>query len=155
MSDSHNDLKEKMNNLCTIGSRNIKLMLNKLIKDGDINAELYRLVLEIIDKDIQAKGISYYLYRDKVYVLKQRILNELVDKCKQYKIKYGISKNDENIICFELPKMKQLNFKHLFNDISDFPKYEKEIDEKSNLDKVEKCLMKQYKDLIEKRKKIK
>lgn len=77
-----NILQEKRNSFCGIGTNKIKRRLNKLSKT-DYVAKAIRLLLEIEDKNIQAKN-SYSKYKDKIYNKKYELIHELIDMCVRY-----------------------------------------------------------------------
>lgn len=116
-----------------MGTRKIKLFLNKQIKNGDNNARLYRLALEIEDKNIQAKNVYYY-YKDKVYHQKHLFILELAKACKDYGVTYGVQKSDNYsancIFFFELPNMEQISFHTNLScdEFHNYPTYNKEWD---------------------------
>ncbi|MDY4528878.1 MAG: hypothetical protein SPE11_13340, partial [Parabacteroides sp.] len=74
--------------MCGIGTRRIKLLLNRLAKAGDEMAGVYRLALELEDVNIQAKD-TYGKYRLKKYDLKEKMLRELIKVCKTNGFVYG------------------------------------------------------------------
>lgn len=157
------DAERKNNELCIqlstardsfcngMGTRKTKLFLNKQIKNGDNNARLYRLALEIEDKNIQAKNVYYY-YKDKVYYQKHLFILELAKACKDYGVTFGVQKSDNYsancIFFFELPNMKQISFHtNLSSDeFRNYPAYNKEWDGQINstLPKIEETLMNIY-----------
>ena len=95
-------LNGKRKSFCGIGTRKAKIRLNKLAKT-DILAKLYRLALEVEDKNINAK--AYPDYRDRYYEEKEDLLNALVDLVVANKVivGYHVDKSaDEN---YEYPLM--------------------------------------------------
>ncbi len=144
-------LSNKRKNMCGIGTRKVKLFLNKQIKLGDKNAELYRKILEIEDVNIQAKETSYY-YQDKVYREKEALLKELVELCQQNNVTFGYQHANNYstfyLLYFELPDLQQISFHcNLPKDyIEKLPKYEKDWDGlvNSTLDKIEQTLNNKY-----------
>lgn len=82
-------LMDSRENFCGIGTRKVKLLLNKKVKEGDKLAELYRTALEIEDQNIQAKK-TYGKYRQKTYDVKYYYIEKLVSMCKGCNIVYGI-----------------------------------------------------------------
>ena len=115
--------------MCGIGTRRIKLLLNRLAKAGDEMAGVYRLALELEDVNIQAKD-SYGKYRLKKYDLKEKMLRELINVCKTNGFVYGYQpcqgvREVRRILYFELPGTGQISFHCSIMD-SSIPKYEKE-----------------------------
>ena len=144
-------LSKKRENMCGLGTRKVKLFLNKQIKNNDINAELYRVALEVEDYNIQAKECRGK-FRDKKYNVKHKKIIELIDLCEKYGVKYGIEVKREHltnvIFYFELPKMRQISFHTSLynNDFDKYPKYDKEWDGEVNstLNKIEETLNNVY-----------
>lgn len=140
-------LSRKRENMCGLGTRKVKLFLNKQIKNNDINAELYRMALEVEDYNIQAKECRGK-FRDKKYNVKHRKIMELIDLCEKYGVKYGVEMKKERlsnaIFYFELPEMRQISFHTTLNnnDLDKYPKYDKEWDGEINstLNKIEETL---------------
>ena len=151
-------LHNKRNNFCNLGTRRIKLFLNKLIEQGDKVAEMYRLALETEDENIKAKENRYYA--DKHYNKKRELINSLINLCKENDVIYGIQDSDVKdtncIIYFDLPDCDQISFHNSFENMEDIPKYKNEWDgiPCSTLPKIEQAILKHYpekiKDLIEK-----
>ncbi|MBR6516916.1 MAG: hypothetical protein IKT40_08790 [Bacilli bacterium] len=144
------ELVNKRKTFCGVGTRKVKLMLNKLIKSGDINAQLYRLALEIEDKNIQAKDHKNYYYRDTIYYHKKMLIYDLIKLCSENNIVFGYHASDvrdtSNIIYFELPNTEQISFHVSLDDTTNIPIYEKEWDGLvcSTLDKLEKVIFETY-----------
>ena len=140
-------LEDKRTNMCGIGTRKLKIRLNKLSKE-DFRATLFRKTLECEDKNIQAKNSSFY-YVDKIYREKQELIEELIELSKKYNIIYGIQDSDVSkvnyIVYFELPNCEQISF---HSDLSnhDIPVYQKPWDGKINstLDKLEEAILKTF-----------
>ena len=84
-------LKDKRDTLCGIGTKKVKLFLNKQIKQGDINAKLYRLALEAEERNIMAKNTSFP-YQEKVYNVKKRLIMQLANECRLLGLNYGYQK---------------------------------------------------------------
>lgn len=130
--------------MCGVGTRKVKLMLNKKIKEHDKIAELYRLALEVEDCNISAKKYRGS-YKLDYYEKKTEKLKELVDLCLIYndeheenKVIYGkeMSSGRETnaILYFELPGCEQISFHTSLskNDASGIPNYGKAWDGKVN-----------------------
>lgn len=140
-------LHDKRETMCGVGSRQVKLMLNKQIKQGDKNAELYRKAIEVEDCNIRAKESNYF-YKEKIYKQKSRLLMELVDMCLRSDVVVGkqmVEGRETNcIIYFELPGVEQISFHTKLDDVeySLIPDYPKKWDGKtcSTLDKLEDAI---------------
>lgn len=109
-----NQLSNERTEMCGIGTRKVKLFLNKKIKEGDSIAYLYRIAVETEDANIKAK--KYYgEYRDKYYEDKMHYITLLISKCKEREdVVYGYQKNDaafpSHIMYFDLPGCEQISF---------------------------------------------
>lgn len=142
-------LRQARNQFCNIGTRKLKLRLNKLSKENT-DAEYIRRLLEVEDVNIRAKGTRPY-YRKRVYRIKDRMLRELVDFCEKHNYTYGAQETDDfstkEILYFELPDGIQVSF-HC-NHIP-AKKYEKEWDKQQNstLPKIEKYIEENFKDIL-------
>jgi hypothetical protein len=148
--DNYSSLIDKLEyqrgQFCGIGTRKIKIRLNKLAKT-ELNAKLYRLALEIEDKNISAK--KYEKYRDMYYMEKSDKIKELIKLCSDNNIVVGYQEKDDfglhiYIVYFELPHCEQISW-HTY-DVPHCNEYEKEWDGKENstLQKLEKAIMAQY-----------
>lgn len=149
-------LADSRKNFCGIGSRKIKLLLNKLSKTDNL-AKAYRIALEAEDKNISAKAAQfrygkYNKYTSKIYDQKQKLINELIKICQNNNYIFGYEKSDvkypNSIMYFELPGMEQISFHiNLSNDeLKNYPKYNGTWDGKENstLSKLEDAINKQY-----------
>lgn len=100
--------------MCGIGTRSVKLILNKKIKEGDDIAKLYRIAVEAEDSNIKAK--KYFgEYRDKYYNDKMYYITLLIEECKQREdVVFGYHNNEasfpSHIIYFDLPGCEQISF---------------------------------------------
>ena len=98
---------------CGIGTRKLKLRLNKLSKAGDKEAQLVRTLLEVEDKNIVAKDTSYY-YRDKVYDQKSALLRSATDLLDELGWRYGYTgktgKNAMYLVYVFLPGGAQVSW---------------------------------------------
>ena len=100
--------------MCGVGTRIVKLFLNKKIKEGDGIASLYRIAVEAEDSNIKAK--KYFgEYRDKYYVDKMQYIILLISECKQRQdVVYGYQDNEasfpSHIMYFDLPGCEQISF---------------------------------------------
>lgn len=147
-------LTEKRNTMCGIGTRRLKLFLNKLIKTGDIIAQCYRLALELQDTNIVAKR-QYGGYRDKAYEKKRDLLRELIGLCRTHGWMYGYQASSvigvDAIIYFELPDMEQISFHTRLRELGgDIPPYPKPWNGKENytLIAIEQAIMNRYGEAI-------
>lgn len=142
----------KREEMCGVGTRKVKLYLNKLIKEGDKKAEMYRKALEIEDANIMAK--RYFYYADTHYETKKKLINELIDLCEENDVIYGVQETDDysckHKIYFELPNCQQISFHNTFDNFYDLPKYKKEWDGQINstLNKLEEAILFNYGDAI-------
>lgn len=140
---------------CGIGSRNVKLLLNKL-SEYDFRAQILRLTLEIEDCSISAKLGSGEFVKYKYYE-KENLLYELIDCCNIDNINYGFKNSDINsvysIIFFDMP-FGQISW-HTNIEREDNKIYNKKWDGKENstLSKIEKYIVKNYSEEIERYKK--
>lgn len=144
-------LHDKRETMCGVGTRKIKLMLNRLVKQGDTTAELYRKAIEVEDCNIRAKETNYY-YKGKIYRQKSSLLMELVNRCLELGVPCGkqmVDGRETNcIVYFELPGVEQISF-HTTLDYAEqqiIPDYEKAWDGKvcSTLGKLEKAINEKY-----------
>lgn len=107
-------LEDSRESFCGLGTRKVKLLLNKLAKAGDSIAKLFRTALELQDVNITAK-IYFGEWRDHYYQRKEELIRELVDLCKTTpNVKYGY-KNEvgpctKQIIYFDLPGCGQISY---------------------------------------------
>ena len=143
-------------NFCGLGTRKVKLLLNKLAKTDDV-AKAYRMALEIEDKNILAKTTQdkygkYNDYTTKIYNAKYQLIKELISICKNNNYIFGYEKSDtkypNSIMYFELPDMEQISF-HV--DLSDdelktYPQYAGTWDRQENatLRKIENAINARY-----------
>lgn len=139
-------LKLKRENMCGIGTRKVKLMLNKKIKQGDFTAKIYRVALEIQDYNIKAKDAPFP-YSEKMYAKKEDLIDKLIEIYNESKLSFGYSEDKGQrvsfIVYFDLPLGNQISF---YSTVKrNIPAYEKEWDGlvNSTLDKLEKEI-KQY-----------
>lgn len=144
-------LKDKRLNFCGIGTNKIKRRLNKLSVDNKL-AKLYRVALEIEDKNIQAKN-STFNYKEKIYEVKKKLIDELIHLSEEYPIIYGKQKSNiidtTYIIYFEIPNCEQISFHTELSSPYKIPNYDKEWDKKINstLIKLEKGILDSFKNI--------
>lgn len=132
---------------CGLGTRKVKLQLNKLAKESK-EAEYVRRLLEVEDINIQAKANKWHKYKQKLYNKKEQLLKELVSFCKENGYVYGSQETDDystsTILYFELPDETQISF-HC-NGVEAKP-YTKEWDKKRNstLPKLQRYIVEHFK----------
>lgn len=143
-------LHDKRETFCTIGTRLVKLILNK--KNDDIS-KIYRLALEIEDVNIQAKEV-YWKYKRKKYEQKEKLLKELYELCAKNNVVCGkhneIGHLTTKILFFELPETEQISWHTNASFVDNVPVYPFLWDGKENstLNKLEGTISKRYKDDI-------
>lgn len=147
-----NQLKKERTDMCGIGTRNVKLILNRKIKEGDDIAKLYRLAIETEDANIKAKR---YLgkFRDKYYEDKMHNITLLVTECLDREdVVFGYQRNNvsypSHIIYFELPGCEQISFHCSLSEEDEqcIPYYEGAWDKKENstFPKLERAITNRY-----------
>lgn len=102
--------------MCGVGTKKVKLFLNARIKEGDMTAEMVRLLLEAETCNINAK--KYYSdYRSRYYDEKYDNVNKLLSflfSHKELSVKSGFQKSDVPpayyIVYFEHPSFGQISF---------------------------------------------
>lgn len=111
--------------MCGIGTRKVKLMLNKKIKQGDFTAKIYRVALELQDYNIKAKDAPFP-YSEKMYAKKEDLIDKLIKIYNESKLSFGCS--EDKGISFHSTVKRNIHV------------YEKEWDGlvNSTLDKLEK-----------------
>lgn len=128
------DLHRQRNEFAGIGTNKAKRRLNKLAQSSVI-AKAIRIALEIEDKSIQAKD-SCWSYKDKIYRVKEELIEELAKLFKDQNWIYGIQKSDvkptTHVVYFEIPDCEQISWHFTPNKISEFPVYSKDWDGKEN-----------------------
>jgi hypothetical protein len=135
-------LEDSRESFCGIGTRKIKLKLNKLIKDGNIDAKILRSLLELEDCNISAKKYVGK-YRTKYYDKKSALLKECIGLYNQNDLVCGFQKSDNYscnyVIYFEYGNV-QLSWHS--NSNYNLKKYPTEWDglENSTLYKLEKLI---------------
>lgn len=154
-------LNKERTDMCGVGTRTVKLILNKRIKEGDEIAKLYRLAVETEDANIKAK--KYFgEYRDKYYDDKMHYITLLVDECYgREDVVFGYQKNNRSfpshIIYFELPGCEQISFHCSLSeeDRQCIPYYDGTWDKKENstFPKLERAINSRYGEEISNKKK--
>lgn len=141
--------------MCGMGTRKVKLYLNKMIKQGDKVAELYRFALETEDYNIKAKDTNPF-YQDKVYRKKHEYILKLAGLCRALAVPFGWQPSDVRVVnavvYFELPGMEQISFHTELNEEEKkfMPMYSSEWDGKqlSTLWKIEAAIKSRFLDEI-------
>jgi hypothetical protein len=103
---------------CGIGSKKLKLRLNKLKKSGDKVASVLRNLIEAEDSNISAK--KYFgKYRTRYYENKEMYLMDSINDMKELEWTFGYSrevgKNAKYVMYVYLPNGSQLSW-HMVND---------------------------------------
>lgn len=146
----------------------MKLFLNSLIKKGDEIANMYRLILEAENHNINAKkyrNTSSFSYKDEYYAKKRKTIEELIrliieyNKTHSEKVVFGKQNSNVRetnlIVYFDLPGCEQISFHTDITSalLKDVPKYEKDWDGKVNstLRKVEAAVNARYKEELYKK----
>jgi hypothetical protein len=139
-------LEEARANFCGIGTRRIKLQLNKI---NCPKARAFRLALEIEDCSTQGKKYGWSEWSDKKYREKSELIEKLCKLCQIEGWTYG--KHDSlsfprHIVYFELPLCEQISF-HTNLTIA-VPDYDGVWDGKrhSTLSKLEKAITEYLRD---------
>lgn len=144
-------LHDKRETMCGMGTRKVKLMLNRLAKSGDVVAELYRKAVEVEDCNIRAKETSFY-YKGKIYRQKSALLLELANRCLELGVVCGKQmvegRETNSILYFELPGVEQISFHTTLDHAAQttIPDYGKDWDGKtcSTLRKIEQAITERY-----------
>lgn len=148
---------EKRNTMCGIGTRLVKVRLNKQVKKGDKVANLYRMALEIEDHNVKAKKRANTKFEEYAYTKKAVAIKELLSICADYvkegiNITYGKQEVDNPrtnyVVYFEFPNMEQISFHTNLTaeEAALIPDYDKEWDGKVNstVYKLEAAINKSY-----------
>ena len=149
------DLERARDEFCGIGTRKVKLRLNKLAKDN-VDALYVRKLLEIEDVNIQAKRCESWKYREKTYDRKQRMLYELMAFCESHpEYRYGVQGSDNysvnGVVYFELLDGTQLSFHCMIYDFRQHRRYDGRWDGlvNSTLPKLEKYILEHFSQVCE------
>ena len=143
-------LADKRKTMCGVGTRTLKLFLNKKIKGGDTIAGLYRTALEAEDANINAK--KYFgEYSAQFYAKKEEMIFKLIGLCRCCGItSFGYTNNEDafpkHIIYFDLPGCEQISFHCNLKTEWVVPKYSGNWDGRivSTLPKLERAIMNRY-----------
>lgn len=127
-------LKSVRNQACGIGTRKLKLMLNRLMKTDPL-ALAARLAIEIEDANLTAKRYKFSRYQDSAYAKKEALMLDLIALFQHQGWKFGVHKSDRpetsHIIYFEIPGCEQISW-HYTHKGDPLPIYPKEWDGKLN-----------------------
>ncbi len=143
--DLGEQLSESRINMCGIGTRKVKLFLNRKIKQGDTKARILRVALEAEDANISAK--QYWGdYKYKYYEKKADKIHDLISLYeKDQTLVFGYQdykgRETNHIIYFELPDSgEQISFHCTLSKTDDIPVYGKAWDgvQNSTLPQIEK-----------------
>lgn len=144
--------------MCGIGTRKVKLFLNRKIKQGDTKAQILRIALEAEDANISAKNYwgdyKYQYYEKKADKIRELI--SLYEKDKTLVFGYQNFKGREtnHIIYFELPDSgEQISFHCTLPKTDGIPVYGKDWDgiQNSTLPKIEKDIELLYEEELRQR----
>ena len=150
------DLHGMRDRFCGIGTRRVKLVLNKLIASGDKIANLYRLALETEDVNITAKD-AYGKYKRKRYDAKEALLKELYEAATPLLDEECYGRHNEStystneIIFFELPGCEQISWHTNATFVHGIKYYDTPWDGKVNstLEKLQYIITEKYRNEIE------
>lgn len=146
------DYNERKDTFCHgIGQRRVKLFLNRLVKDGDAVARMYRIALEIEGVNLAAKKALMKYHSDyHSYDRKEAMLRELMDVCREQGVRYGQQRSTApaatHVIYFDLPGCEQISFHTNMREAGTLPAYDGEWDGKrcSTMSKLEAAIWKRY-----------
>lgn len=152
-------LKDARKSFCGVGTRQVKLILNRHVKSGDNIAKIIRTLLEIEDKNISAKDTSYH--PEWLYYKKSLLISECVEYYNEANLIYGVQHSDNYsanaVMYFILPVTNEQVSFHTNIEIEEFDTYPEFTDEwdglvNTTLPKLERCILAIYSDDIEKAK---
>jgi hypothetical protein len=143
------------NKYAGIGTRRVKLRLNKLAKTN-VLAKALRIALEIEDRNLTAKkyhggNIAGYTYDQINYFAKHDGITALIEICKSEGWKFGLQCSDvrgaTHVIYFHLPGVEQISWHFTPND-EGLPAYDGVWDQQENstLNKLEPAIEKLVRD---------
>ena len=150
------DYNDRKDTFCHgIGQRRVKLFLNKLVKDGDAVAKMYRVALEIEGVNLAAKKALMKYHSDyHSYDRKEAMLRELMDVCKERGVCYGQQPSTApaatHVIYFELPGCEQISFHTNMQEAETLPAYDGKWDGKrcSTMGKLESAIWTRYENAL-------
>ncbi|MBR6492199.1 MAG: hypothetical protein IKT02_07735 [Bacteroidales bacterium] len=138
-----------------IGLRYVKLFLNRIIKDGDNVAKMYRLALEIEGVNIAAKKALMKYHSDYYnYDKKEEMLRELICLCQGQNVNYGVQHSTvpaaTHVIYFDLPECEQISFHTNLEEADSHPVYNGEWDGRkcSTMGKLESAIWARYENQL-------
>jgi len=153
-----NQLKSSRHQFCGIGTRKVKLRLNKLMKENPLAAAL-RVALEAEDNSIKAKAAIRKYGRghdfvDSIYKNKEEQINQLLEICEDNGFNYGVRSSGDSyppyIVYVDLPNTQQISYhtdvdKQFRNRI-----YKGEWDGKqaSTLPKIQKSILLNFPEIV-------
>lgn len=127
-------LQSARDNACGIGTRLLKLRLNKLAKLDPV-ALAVRLALEIEDANLSAKRYRGSKYQDRNYAKKEALILELITLFRHQEWLFGLQKSDgwatRHVIYFDIPKCEQISW-HYTHRGAELPTYPHDWDGKVN-----------------------
>ncbi len=150
------DYAERKDVFChSVGLRRIKLFLNKLVKDGDYVAKMYRIALEIEGVNLAAKKALMKYHSDYYnYDKKEEMLRELIYLCQGQNVNYGIQHSAvpaaTHVIYFDLPECEQISFHTNLQEADSLPVYNGEWDGQkcSTMAKLESAIWTKYENRL-------
>lgn len=126
-------LEDARDNFCGLGTRRVKVRLNKLAKTCAV-AKALRIALEIEDVSTLGKKYAGSSWSSDSYEKKHQYIHELIFLFKEQNWAFGKHQSDSfatrHIIYFEIPTCEQISF-HCSLDIA-VPDYLKKWDGKTN-----------------------
>ena len=146
------DYNERKDTFCHgIGQRRTKLFLNRLVKQGDQTARMYRIALEIEGVNLAAKKALMKYHSDyHSYDKKEAMLRELMDVCRAEGVTYGQQRSTApaatHVLYFDLPDCEQISFHTNLYNAAALPAYDGEWDGKkcSTMGKLEAAIWSRY-----------
>lgn len=131
---------------CGLGTRKVKLRLNKLAEQN-VAARAYRCALEIEDASTLGKKYGNSEWGLKAYLRKHELIRELMELCEQERWLYGKQRNTEGwprwIIYFHIKNCPQISFHADLDEDEKVPDYSGKWDglKGSTLDKLEAAIL--------------
>lgn len=156
------DYNERKDTFCHgIGQRRVKLFLNKLVKEGDAVAKMYRIALEIEGVNLAAKKALMKYHSDyHSYDRKEAMLRELMEVCRAEGVTYGQQRSTApaatHVIYFDLPGCEQISFHTNIHEAASLPAYSGQWDGKrcSTMGKLEAAIWTRYEQALREKYKI-
>jgi hypothetical protein len=146
------DIKSSREDFCGIGTCKIKRRLNKIAKT-EAKALFLRNLLELEDANLSAKRY-FGKHRRRYYEKKIEKLNQLVDHCKELKLKYGYAIDPKQTFHNKVFYLEYEEFQfswHYGSGLNFIPKYENPWDGNLNstLGKVEILITREYPHILQ------